>query len=164
MEERKPNKTLFYAIFTALIILAFVLGKRCEGKHMTVIPTNTDTLKTKAKELAVKSDSVSKEVKKADSVRVKVVIKWKEVRHDSLIPCEELIAYCDTLYYADSTLITELKAKVFIDSLLLNVQKGIISNDSIRIVGLNKEVKKQKRLRNLFIATTVLFGGAAAVK
>jgi len=133
-----------YSAIIILIVLAFLWGKGCSSK---VIPDNSkkETLKAKVADLKHEEKKLKAEIVYKDSIRNKYVVMWKEVRHDSLIPCPEKLVVADSLIRVDSSLIHSLRADISkLDTIVL-FQDSIIRIDSVTIVGLRKEVNKQKR-------------------
>jgi len=152
-----------YIIFVLISIIAFLLALRsCEQPKQA--KTDTSQLRqfiatNKAKLTVLKPIIIYK-----DSIRTKYVTKWKEVRHDSLIPCPEKLAIADTVIYRDSSLISSLKLLCKIDSSIIADQSKVIVSDSITIKGLKKEVKKQKRQKRILAAIAILLGGYSVIK
>lgn len=138
------NRTFYHAIITALIIL--ICFRECERKPVEMVPQ-----KQAIKVLKASIDSVKPIIIEREKEVVKWRTKWREVRHDSLIPCEELLVYCDTLVLADSSLIAEQKVLIGIQDSVIKMQDLTIKSDSVTISDLSKEVKKQKRLKWLFL-------------
>ena len=151
-----------FIIAVLIAIIAFLLALRsCESSPST-LPVETKELKqyistNKSKAAKIKDSIIYKE-----KVRVKYVTKWKEVRHDSLIPCPEKLAVADTVIYQDSSLIYSLKLLCKIDSNIIAEQSKVISADSITIKGLKKEVRKQKIQKWLAVIGAVTFGGVVS--
>ena len=137
----KEVKTFLFGAITATVIILLCF-KSC-GTEKPIIDL-TDTLKKQVRELRAKSDSVKTEIVYRDSIRTKIVYKYREIRHDSLIPCETKLLVCDTLLLADSALIFEYKTKAMFDSSIISHQGAIISMDSSRIAQLNKALSKSK--------------------
>ena len=156
----KEIKTFIFGALTAAIIL-FALNHSCGAEKPSIDPT--DTLKQQVKELMVLGDSVKKDIVYRDSIRTIYITKWKPIRHDSLIPCETKLLVCDTILLADSALISEYKTKAMFDSSIISHQASIIANDSVKLSKLAKELKRQKRLKWLFLAGG-LVGGVAATR
>jgi len=151
--------------FTAVMAVACVfLFKGCDdnvGSPSTNLSKENDSLKVANSEKDRINDSLLGLSKGHDSVRVEYVTKWRKLKQDTaFIPCDSLLKItrivCDTIMYNDSAHISVLKQVIKNDSVTKSNYKKIINNDSITIVGLNKEVKKQKRQKKIF-------GGVAAV-
>lgn len=146
-----------YIAIIILLIIVFFFGW-C-SRNPEPIQTDTSPLRdsiatNKAKLAVLKPVIIYK-----DSIRTKYVTKWKEVRHDSLIPCPEKLAVADTVIYQDSSLIYSLKLLCKIDSNIIAEQSKVISADSITIKGLKKEVRKQKIQKWLSVIGAVAFVG-----
>jgi len=155
------TKTTKYLLLIFAGAVIFFLGRGCKSSDPHPTPP-VEKLKqsistNKAKAAKVKDSIIYKE-----TVRVKYVTKWKEVRHDSLIPCPEKLAVADTVIYQDSSLIYSLKLLCKIDSNIIAEQSKVISADSITIKGLKKEVRKQKIQKWLAFIGAVTFGGVVS--
>lgn len=125
------------SVITALFILLCL--RECGNKPIEVSPQ-----KQAIKVLKASIDSVQKIVVYTNTQQIKIVNRWREVRHDSLIPCEQLLVYCDTLVTADSSLIAEQKVLLGMQDSVIKIQDLVIKSDSISIVKLNKKVKNRK--------------------
>jgi len=133
-----------FIIAVLIAIIAFLLALRsCESSPST-LPVETKELKQSIATNKAKAERLKPIIIIKDSIRTKYVTKWKEVRHDSLIPCPEKLAIADTVIYQDSSLIYSLKLLCKIDSNIIADQSKVIVSDSITIKGLKKEVRKQK--------------------
>ncbi len=137
-----PRINIFLlSVITALTIL--LACRSCE--HTPVIDYNKDfrdSINLLKNKLKVGGDSIIYR----DSVRTKVVTRWKTIRHDSLIPCETKLLICDTVILADSALISVLKADIEVSKYLFNQYEEKISQDSITIQKLTKKVKNRKAI------------------
>ena len=86
--------------------------------------------------------------------------KWQQARHDSIIPCEELLVYCDTLILKDDSLINDLLVKDTVNTrfnmYLVNRIKtdSIVLSDTCKYFG--KQIRKQKIQKWLIIAGGVI--------
>lgn len=127
-------RLFFFSAITALLLLLFF--NKCE-KPVYIIP-DLSNLKSEIAGLKKAASNQVKEVVYKDSIRYRVITKWREVRHDSLIPCEELIAYCDTMYLVDSSLIAEQKVLIGMQDSVIRMQDIVIKSDSVTINRLNK--------------------------
>lgn len=157
-----------YIVILILVIIAFFLFRECNLKVSKELIDNVsnDSLKTEIKAHSVKKDSIHKEVKKHDSVRVVYLTKWRTAKgtvlhdtvykHDTII--KQLIVACDSALIKDSVLIYALKTEVKQDSLIIDWYKKVAYNDSITI----KKLKK-KQLK-YFGAGVVLGAGVASLK
>jgi len=125
------------SVITALVM--FILFRECGHKPIEVSPQ-----KQAIKALKLSIDSVQKVVVFTNTQQIKIVNRWREVRHDSLIPCEQLLVLCDTLVTADSSLISEQKVLIGMQDSVIKIQDLVIKSDSITITKLNKKVKNRK--------------------
>lgn len=155
-----------YTPFIVIGILLFILLLNyCQPAPIKYeIRINTDSLKRE-----IRKDLVQREVKvieavKTDSVRIKYITRWKEIRHDSVIPCQEKLKACDTIIKIDSTEIAQLKEVIKIDSNIIFNQQKVIHQDSVQITGLKKEVKKQKRHKMFLAALTSILAAVAIAR
>jgi hypothetical protein len=141
------------------IICALMLIRECESS-VEVTKTNIDSIEAKIKGDLRVIDSLMDDRLKKDSVRTVEVIKWRYIKqnHDTL-PCDTfvklVIAQCDTVIYRDSVLINSQQTIISKQDTVIHNQQTVIKSDSVEIVGLNKEVRKQKRLKRVFQVTTV---------
>ena len=137
-----PRINIFLlSVITALTIL--LACRSCE--HTPVIDYNKDfrdSINLLKNKLKVGKDSIIYR----DSVRTKVVTRWKTIRHDSLIPCETKLLICDTVIQTDSALISVLKADIEVSKYLFNQYEEKISQDSVTIHKLTKKVKNRKAI------------------
>jgi len=138
---KQSTKYLLLIIAGAVI---FFLGRGCKNPD----PHHTPLVENLKKSIAAnkaKAEKLKPIIIIKDSIRTKYVTKWKEVRHDSLIPCPEKLAIADTVIYRDSSLISSLKLLCRIDSSIIADQSKVIVSDSITINGLKKVNKKLTR-------------------
>jgi hypothetical protein len=125
------------SVITALSILLCL--RECGNKPIELSPQ-----KQAIKVMKASIDSVQKIVVFTNTQQIKIVNRWREVRHDSLIPCHELLVYCDTLVCADSSLISEQKVLLGMQDSVIKMQDLVIKSDSISITKLNKKIKNRK--------------------
>lgn len=124
--------------------------------------TNSELIKTNIKKLTVKKDSVKVEANKTDSIRTKIVIKWRAAKHDTIYKeCKELIVICDSIISVDSTQISQLRQVITLSDSIIDNQKIIIYNDKI---ALTKWGKKQRRQKNLAFLGLGVLGGMLLIK
>jgi len=146
-----------YIVVIILLAVAFFLGK-CEWgvvkESLTTEPIKERVVYLKADQHKLKDTIIYRE-----RIRTKYVVMWKEVRHDSLIPCETKLLVCDTIIRADSAVIIAQKAVISKSDIIIATQDSIIKMDSLTIGGLRKENKKLKR--NNKILTWLNIGQAA---
>lgn len=159
------TKSLILSALTALIIIAmFLLGKSC-GRP-AAIPGLTDAKSLKKEIVTLKADEkiTRKEIVRHDSIVYRDRHHYHEIRHDSLIPCPEKLAMSDTVIYQDSTLLDLMSVDISKLDKIIVLQDSVIRMDSLAIVGLKKEVKRQRRQKILVIGLTALVFGIAIVK
>ena len=142
-----PKVQLFILLIITTILILF---STCEKLP---IPDQSK-LKAEIADLKKAASIKVKEVVYRDSIRDRVIVKWKRVRFDSLIPCEELIAHCDTMYLADSTLIASQRNLIGVYELVIDKQDSVIRIDSVTIQKLNKKPNRNK----LFFAAGFILG------
>jgi hypothetical protein len=156
-----------YFTYSCLIILGIVIALlfKCEGKKPN--QTNTIGLKQQIKTVTVKKDSIQKVIVREEVIRYKTITKYIHDKGLDL-PCDTVlnlvIADCDTIIKVDSILISSLKKELKYDSLIITWHQKIQAQDSVEILALKKEVKKERRKKKFFQLTTILCLGAAIVK
>ena len=136
-----------YTIPFLIAIIIFLLFKQCQPDNDSKFnETKIDSLKQRIDTL----NNVQYKLKDTVIYKEKIVYKWRnkynEVRHDSLMPCEEKLIICDTLIQADSSLIKSLKDVIIIDSCIISTQSIVIKADSVLIKQQKKQLRKQKML------------------
>jgi hypothetical protein len=114
--------------------------KSCDSRIENSNTDFRDSINVLKVKLKVRQDSIIYR----DSVRTKIITRWKVIRHDSLIPCEIKLLVCDTVIQADSSLITQLKADIEVSKYLFNQYEEKISQDSTIINKLTRKVKNRK--------------------
>jgi len=152
----------YYIPYIIILVLAICLWfKGCDKPK----PINVEPIKNNIKKLEVKKATEQVKANKSDSVRTKYVIKWRKAIHDTLyLPADSLILICNDIITVDSTQISQLKQVITLsDSIILN-QKIIIYNDSVRQISLNKQIRKQRRQKNLALLGLGVLGGMLLVK
>lgn len=154
-----PRINIFVlSIITALVIL--LSFNKCE-KPVYVIP-DLSPIKAKIANLKRATDSIKPIIVESEKTVLKTRTIWKQVRYDSLIPCEEILLYCDTLYQVDSTLIAQQKWFIGVQSDIIRKQDTIIKSDSVTINELSK--KPKGRLKAFVIGFAIGFGAGAVIK
>lgn len=128
--------------FIFLIIIAFLLFTQI--RHCSK-PIPTTPLKDLVKKQIQKKDSVQKIIIYRDSIRTKIIIKYRQIRHDSITPCEEKLVICDTVLVKDSALISEYKELKRVDSSIIHTQGLIIRRDSVVLNDTCKYYRKKIR-------------------
>jgi hypothetical protein len=162
------NKIYNAAIVVLSLVIIWLCLNQCNApKPVITADRIKDSLKKEVRKDLMAKDSVHKVVVYRDSIRTKVIWKYRSVKHLDL-PCDTMLeiifAECDTIIKVDSTLISELRAELFIDDLIIDNQKTIIKSDSVAIAGLQKQVRKQKRRKKFFMAVALALGLVAVVK
>jgi hypothetical protein len=160
---KKINQLSKYIPYVAILILAICLWFK--GCNDTPIVKDNTTIKTNIKKLTVKKDSVKVEANKTDLIRTKIVIKWRDAKHDTIYKeCKELIVICDSIITTDSTQISQLRHVITLSDSIIIKQKIIIYNDSVCQISLNKQIRKQRRQKNLAFLGLGVLGGMLLVK
>ena len=159
-----PDRLYKLFILGCLIILALIVSDMLKSCRKSEHDADISPIKHRIIADIKRKDSVKEAIVYRDSIRTKLVTKWRTIRHDSLIPCEDKLARVDTIIYVDSLLISDLKHEIKLsDTIIANYQK-VVYNDSIVIIGLNKSLVKQKRKTKLALIVAALFGGVAVLK
>lgn len=150
----------------AILVLCLLLFDKCNGKGEVITYNGTDSLKQVIAGQTRVKDSLLMAVKKKDTLRVEVIKKYKVLKHDTIYSniCAPIIKLCDSIILVDSSLITDLKNVIKIDSVIITNYKKVAETDSNTIVGLTKEVKKQKRHKRWLIGGLIGVGIIAALK
>ena len=134
-------KTFFLGILTTGLVF-LICFKSCKPE---IKPSDKSKLITKAN---TQENKIKAEEAKATVLHdtiTKLVIRYRTIRHDSLIPCETKLIICDTILVKDSTLIAAKDSIISHYGVLVSDWKQVHSSDSTDLVNANKEVKKQKR-------------------
>lgn len=161
---KKINQLSKYIPYIIILILTISLWFKCCNDKPKKF-TNSELIKTNIKKLTVKKDSVKVEANKTDSIRTKIVIKWRAAKHDTIYKeCKELIIICDSIISVDSTQISQLRHVITLSDSIIDNQKIIIHNDSIDKIALTKWGKKQRRQKNLALLGLGVLGGMFLVK
>ena len=107
----------------AILVVCLLLFDKCNSKPDVVTYNGTDSLKQVIVEQTRVKDSLLIAVKKKDTLRVEVIKKYKVIKHDTIYAniCAPIIKLCDSIILVDSSLITDLKHVIKVDS-------GIIAN------------------------------------
>ncbi len=131
-----------YSWLIIILLLALVVFK-CGNEPKKPEPVNIPEIK--------QQDSFRTIIKHKDSVRVKEVLKWRNMTHitDSVKCYTEIIpfiAQCDTIILHDSILIGTMDKALDLDSTIQNKLINRISQDSAKIVKLEKKVKRNRKL------------------
>ena len=160
---KKISQLSKYIPYVIILILAICLWfKGCGDK---VALSDNTPIKSNIKKLTVKKDSVKLAANKTDSIRTKIVIKWRAAKHDTIYKeCKELIVICDSIIKIDSTQISQLRQVITLSDSIIDNQKIIIHNDSIDKIALTKWGKKQRRQKNLAFLGLGVLGGMLLIK
>ena len=161
------NFFIKFLLFACVLLVACIfMFKGCDEDVTYTDFEYTDSLKNVIAEQTKVKDSLLVEVKKKDTIRVEVIKKYRILKHDTIYAniCAPIIQLCDSIILVDSSLIVDLKHVIKVDSVIIGNYKKVTHNDSLSIVGLNKEVKKQKRQKKWLIVWFVGLGVVAAVK
>jgi len=160
------NFFIKFLLFACVLLVACIfMFKGCDD-DVTYTNNDNDSLKLVIANQNIIKDSLLAEVKKKDTIRVEVIKKYRILKHDTIYAniCAPIIQLCDSIILIDSSLIVDLKHVIKVDSVIIGNYKKVTHNDSLSIVGLNKEVKKQKRQKKWLIVWFVGLGVVAAVK
>ena len=160
------NFFIKFLLFACVLLVACIfMFKGCDD-DVTYTNNDNDSLKLVIANQNIIKDSLLAEVKKKDTIRVEVIKKYRILKHDTIFAniCAPIIQLCDSIILVDSSLIVDLKHVIKVDSVIIGNYKKVTHNDSLSIVGLNKEVKKQKRQKKWLIVWFVGLGVVAAVK
>lgn len=164
MKTMKLSNIVIIILSVAVICLLLFKGCGADQPIKNDYSHTVDSLKNKI----VSLEAIRAELKDTVFYKEKIVYRYRdhyhEVRHDSLIPCEEKLVICDTLIRADSSLIASQKEVIKIDSIIISEQVKVIKIDSIEVKRLNKEVKKQKVIKVVTIITSAVVVGLLLVK
>ena len=155
----KIYKLFILGCLIVLVIIVSDMFKSCrESEH----DADISPIKHRIIEDLKRKDSVKEVIIYRDSIRTKLVTKWRN-RTDTLT-IHEVVNLCDSVIYVDSALISDLKHEIKLsDTIIANYQK-VVYNDSIVIIGLNKSLVKQKRKTKIALIVAAIFGGVALVK
>lgn len=156
-------KTTLYTI--VIIILTAVAC--CLILRSCVKPVSKENLHTETKLVLAKESKIHAREKKAKIIH-DTVTKWrtryKAVRYDSLIPCETKLVICDTIVIKDSLLISKLEGIQLTQDSVIKDWHTIHANDSTALRRANKEVKKQKKQKQLLAVIALVLGGYSIIK
>lgn len=114
-------------------------------------------------------DSFRTIIKYKDSVRVKELVKWRNMtRINDSFPCyseiKTIIAEADTIIKIDSTEIGNLKALVSLDSVIQVKLFDRIVSDSVIICQLTRKVKRNRTIAKLAFIAGLCSGGYLGFK
>lgn len=157
-----PNRTLIFALITAVVVLLLLQFKQCGSKEP--VKDTRDSLKALIPGELVKVAELKKEAVKADSIVYKWRDRWRTVEIaaktspcDSILPV--VIHVADSVIVVDSTAIAIKDSIICLDGSIISQLQSVVKQGSVEIVGLKKEIRKQKRQKWLIGIGAVLFGG-----
>jgi len=164
MKREKMRKYILPTLtLLGVIVVTFLIFKACGdiAPEQPITPDKTDSLKKVITNQEKVKDSLLILANRKDSVRVEYITKWKKLKGDTaFLPCDTIlnlvISTCDSIIAIDSALIGDLKGVIKVDSGIIANYKKVVVNDSTTIVGLNREINKQKGQKKLI-------GGIGAV-
>lgn len=150
--------------YLVAIILTIVIMRSCTKPKEILVPR--DIFRDRIIDLNKSKDSTEAHAKYLDSVRVKVVYKYRTIKKDTVIyrACEELILVCDSIIVVDSTENASLRHINKLNDSIISDYKKIVHSDTLDINCLKKEIRKQKWLKRVIIAAWALREGAGIVK
>ena len=151
-------------ILICLIVLGLIISDMFKSCSKSEHVADISPIKDRIKSDIIRKDSVKEVIVYRDSIRTKYITKWRTIRHDSLIPCEDKLAKCDTILYVDSLLISSLKHEIKLSDTIIHNYQKVVYNDSIVIIGLNRSIKKQRNKTKLAVLVAGLFAGLAIVR
>lgn len=167
---KTENKTWIYGILTAALFLltVVVLVRSCERPDSIVV--ETDHIKTAIAKIQAKKDSVKPIIQIQTVEVVKYRERWHRLKDTIYIPsgCDTvfktIVSACDSVIQKDSILISSLQFQARLDSSIISDQGKIIRADSLTILGLNKEVRKQKRHKRIALIAAGVIGALSLTK
>lgn len=133
--------------YYALLIIIFLLcalawcRKSNSGEITTIKPDISKEVK--------KQDSIIYVVKWRDSIRNKLVVKWRyktDTLHYDTTYVHEIVSICDTLIKTDSTQIADLKSLHSTDSTIIGKQNLKLTEDSLLIVKLDNKFRRWRKV------------------
>ena len=155
----KIYKLFILGCLIVLVIIVSDMFKSCrESEH----DADISPIKHRIIEDLKRKDSVKEVIIYRDSIRTKLVTKWRN-RTDTLT-LTKLVNITDSIILVDSSLIASLKHEISIDDTIIANYQKVVYNDSIVIIGLNKSLVKQKRKTKIALIVAAIFGGVALVK
>lgn len=164
LQPRQPFNWYKYLILACIITVGVVIFQLIPKCSTDVIEPLDDSIKDTIAAQKLRRDSIHEVVVYKDSIRTVHHHHWHVARHDSLIPCDQKLAIADTLIQADSSLISELKAELFVADLIIANYDTLVKKDSVRIAAKDKTIRKLKRQRNIAAGVGALGWIFAAVK
>lgn len=169
--------------FLLLLMAVWFMIRSCSPDVAPTPHNPVDSLKTAVKNNFVKRDSMIVESVKKDTADKKATRKWNRAKTESLRiikdqkrdtnnlashPCDTIVTVlintCDSALAAKDSSIAEKIRIIKHDSIIFAQQETIIKAQDISIRELQRDVKKQKRLKRIWAAACCLITGAAILK
>lgn len=163
-QENPNNGDKIYKAFIVgcLMLLIIIIADMFKSCRKSEHDADISPIKHRIIEDLKRKDSVKEVIVYRDSIRTKLVTKWRN-RTDTLT-IHEVVNLCDSVIYVDSALISDLKHEISIDDTIIRNYQKVVYNDSIVIMGLNKSLVKQKRRTKIALIVAAIFGGVAVLK
>jgi hypothetical protein len=159
------RKEIAFVVF--LIIAGSLWVWFLVSNHAPVIPTvgpEIARLKSEITQLKTLRNSQITKHDTIEKIQIKYRTKYLEVRHDSLTPCPEKLAYCDTLVLQDSALLAQKDSIIGLDMQIISKQDSVIHTQDLTISDLTKSVKKERRRKRIWAAVAAIMGGIAVAR
>lgn len=163
-QENPNNGDKIYKLFIllCLVVLVIIVSDMFKSCRKSEHDADISPIKHRIIEDLKRKDSVKEVIVYRDSIRTKLVTKWRN-RTDTLT-ITEVVNLCDSVIYVDSALISDLKHEISIDDTIIRNYQKVVYNDSITIKSLSKSLKRQKVKTKLALIVAAIFGGVALVK
>lgn len=159
MKEKIKKYLPYLIIFILGMVLMFLV--KCEPEP--VVRDSRTTAKTEQVKVEKKEvKELEKAEVKKDSIRIKYIIKWHEIK--TFLPSDSLVIICDSIIKIDSSQIVLLKEINAKQDTIIKHQDVIIHSDSLDIVCLKKALRKQKRKTKFVAAGLGILLGASLVR
>jgi hypothetical protein len=160
MQLTKPEKYIIGTLIIVLILCVFKLCNNSEKPNTLKNINYIDTLElSKEKDVTVqklKDIHYRRIIDSISNIKNKVLIKYIKVRdiaiRDTNKAVQELIVDCDSLNLINALTVTYKDSTIDSKNKIISDYKDIImlknythSNDSLNIIGLNDNIKRQKK-------------------
>lgn len=148
----------YFGISIISFILAIFIFKSCEKPvskeylHTLNVDSIVNHTRNEEREIAL----LNKIAKSQIDTIYKDRHHYHTIRRDSLIPCETKLILCDTIVVHDSIHDVTQDLIIAKQDSVINDWHKIHSSDSCEVVGLKKEVKRQKWQKRGIIAVWIL--------
>lgn len=151
--------------YIAIIILICIIlfrecGKQPPVYHAPNIDSIINHVRTEEREIA--------SLNKISTTQAGVIYidrhHYHTVRHDSLIPCETKLMLCDTIIIHDSIHDVTQDLIIAKQDSVINDWHKIHSSDSCEVMGLKKEVNRQKWQKRGIITAWIVREGIGLIK